>query len=135
MFVRTLAFAVLLSGCTGSVNRVKGLISEAPDWYEQRRVEIRGEGYPDVEEIPRLADHALPGRQLNREEAVLGTAEIAFLTHPRAEPAPATAVADAWALHAELTAKFEPVSTPPDVLTDAEIDALRSVFDKYTAGG
>ncbi len=135
MFVRTLALVALLGGCAGSVDRVRGLVADAPEWYTERRVEIRGEGYPNIAAIPRLDENTRPGKNLNVEEDDLGAAEVAFLAHPRAEPATPTATQDILQLQAELMARFDPVSTPPDILTDEEIQALRSVFDKHTAGG
>lgn len=135
MFVRTLALVALLGGCAGSVDRVRGLVADAPDWYTERRVEIRGEGYPNVAAIPRLDADTRPGTDLNVEQDSLGMAEVAFLAHPRAEPASPTSTEEIYELQASLMARFDPVSTPPNILTDEEIEALRSVFDKYTAGG
>ena len=45
----TFAFLV---GCTSSIEKVQSLRSQAPDWYEARKVEFRGEGYPSLTDIP-----------------------------------------------------------------------------------
>ncbi len=134
MFIRILAACLMLSGCSGSFNKMRSVVAEAPDWYETRRVEIRGEGYPNVAEVPVIDASDRPGAELERERIEVGAAEQAFLTHPRAR-APQISPDDIMALQSELKARFGPVRTPPDILSEAEIAALRAVFDKYPAGG
>ena len=36
----------------GSIEMVQAMRADAPDWYEARKVEFRGEGYPDLNSIP-----------------------------------------------------------------------------------
>lgn len=42
---------LLLSGCA-SLDDVIGGISNTPEWFQKRRVEIRGEGYPSFSDVP-----------------------------------------------------------------------------------
>ena len=42
---------VLLAGCAGSIEKVQSMRADAPDWYEARKVEFRGEGYPELNSI------------------------------------------------------------------------------------
>ena len=37
---------LLLVGCSNSFAKVRSAVNQTPEWYETRRVEIRGEGYP-----------------------------------------------------------------------------------------
>jgi len=47
--------SLLLGGCA-SLDDVIGGIANTPEWFQERRVEIRGEGYPDIEAVPVLTD-------------------------------------------------------------------------------
>lgn len=38
----------LATACQSSIERVKGALSTAPEWYTSKRNEIAGEGYPDL---------------------------------------------------------------------------------------
>ncbi len=53
-----------LSGCTNSFSKVSTAMKDAPDWYEQRRKEVRGEGYPELSEVPVIDQQSKPGASL-----------------------------------------------------------------------
>lgn len=43
--------AALLSGCA-DIMQQQAISQIAPDWFEQKAIEVKGEGYPDLAEIP-----------------------------------------------------------------------------------
>jgi hypothetical protein len=119
---------LLVSACTASFAKARAAINDAPEWYEARRTEIRGEGYPEVSDIPRLAPDWQPeaglkasGRELKRLKAMFDNAE-------RAQPAPRGA-AEIAEVAAQLREAFGPDLPPAEFLTEAEIAAIRASFD------
>ena len=52
---------LLACGCTSSFAKARAAINEAPEWYAERRTEIRGEGYPKLDEIPVVDPEWKPG--------------------------------------------------------------------------
>jgi len=119
---------VFLAGCAGSIEKVQAMRAEAPDWYEARKVEFRGEGYPDFGSIPESQPDYNPIGKLEVSEAETLAALEMFLNHPRAEPATETpeAVA-AWAL--EVRRAVEGQLPAPDFMTDAEVEEIKARFD------
>ena len=55
---------LLLAGCSGSFAKVRTAIDQAPEWYDARRVEIRGEGYPEIIDVPTIEKGQEPGQTL-----------------------------------------------------------------------
>lgn len=48
-----LVAGVATTSCATNVSEVvKSVVETAPDWYEERRTEVAGEGYPDVRKVP-----------------------------------------------------------------------------------
>lgn len=43
--------AALLGGCA-DIMQQQAISQIAPDWFEQKAIEVKGEGYPDLAEIP-----------------------------------------------------------------------------------
>lgn len=130
MLIRILLCSALLTGCSGSFRALQG----APDWYDERRVEIAGKGYPRVAEIPEVTAENRPGTELPVQRAALDAAELDFRTDPRAQ-LPTTTAADMEAFVDLALSEFAPVSTPPDLLTMDEVEAMRRLFDRYPVGG
>ena len=60
---------LLLAGCTGSFAKVRTAIDQALEWYDARRVEIRGEGYPKIIDVPVIAENQAPGLTLEASKA------------------------------------------------------------------
>ncbi|MEM7663418.1 MAG: hypothetical protein AAF292_14335 [Pseudomonadota bacterium] len=125
MIMRIWPAFLLLSGCA-SLNDVVGGIGNAPDWFRERRVEIRGEGYPLLREVPVVND-TNAGFQRMEETSV--TAEIARLyleDHPRAElsiQTPEDILAPFEPMRAELP-DIEP--SPDEIISAEELESLLS---------
>jgi hypothetical protein len=114
----------LLAGCA-SLDDVVGGIANTPEWFQERRVEIRGEGYPDLLDVPDEADVLDIGARLRSTENVTRNELSAFLADPRNEPATVTQEEIS-----QTSANFRdqlpsnPV-TSEELLGEAEIKALR----------
>lgn len=119
---------LLASACTSSFAKARSAINEAPEWYEARRTEIRGEGYPEVSDIPTLDPSWKPeaglmasGRDLRKLQALFDGAERAQVSARGAEEIEAVA--------AQLRASFGPELPPGEFFTEAEIAAIRASFN------
>jgi hypothetical protein len=119
---------LLASACTSSFAKARAAINETPEWYEARRTEIRGEGYPEVSDIPRLEPDWKPeaglkasGRELKKLQALFDGAERAQLTTRGADEIAAVA--------AELREAFGPDLPPGEFFTETEIAAIRASFN------
>jgi len=118
----------LLAGCASSLEQVKIVRAQAPDWYEARKVEFKGVDYPTLDGVPVLSDDFNPTRRLAMSEAETIAALEMFNSDPRAEAAEETpADIQAWA-EAEIRAIKGQVPAP-DFLTDADVAALKARFD------
>ncbi|MEL7111306.1 MAG: hypothetical protein AAFZ74_08425 [Pseudomonadota bacterium] len=119
---------VLLTGCTSSIERVQAMRAEAPEWYEARKVEFRGEGYPDLSSVPELSDSGRTLKKLELSEAETLAALQLFNSDPRAQaPEETPEQIRAWAL--EVKRAVEGRLPAPDFLTDAEVEELKARFD------
>ncbi|MEO1661831.1 MAG: hypothetical protein AAFR51_12635 [Pseudomonadota bacterium] len=119
---------VLLSGCTSSIEKVQAMRAQAPDWYEARKVEFRGEGYPDLSSVPELQAGYDPLLKLTLSEEETLAALAMFNSDPRAQASTESAEAIlAWA--ADVRRAVEGRLPAPDFMTDAEVDALKARFD------
>ncbi len=113
----------LLAGCV-SLDDVVGGIANTPDWFQERRVEIRGEGYPDLSEVPSDTNVREVGRRLLATEKATRAELDAFLQDPRNEPVNVTSeeIAERGA---QLREAFLAAPKGNDeLLTEAEIKAL-----------
>ncbi len=117
-----------LSGCSTSYAKVREALNQAPDWYEDRRREIRGEGYPRLADVPRNADLAAATASLSVTGERITQLREAFERDARAA-APSAAEADILAVLAEIRGAFPAAEPPPEFLTDAEIAAIRDLFN------
>ncbi len=118
----------LLAGCSSSFEKVKTMRAEAPDWYEARKVEFRGEGYPSLASVPETAPDYNPLRKLQLSEADVRAALILFNSDPRAEPATETAEQmRAWVV--EVRRAVEGRLPAPDFMTDAEVEEIKARFN------
>lgn len=119
---------VFLAGCAGSFEKVQAMRAQAPDWYDARKVEFRGEGYPDLNSIPELSADYRPLRKLElSEEETLAALEM-FSSNPRATLP--TETADeilAWAR--EVRRAVEGRLPAPDFMTDAEVEEIKARFN------
>ncbi|MEM9054308.1 MAG: hypothetical protein AAGB16_03190 [Pseudomonadota bacterium] len=118
----------LIAGCTSSLEQVKAMREQAPEWYEARKTEFRGEGYPTLSTIPVLDEDYKPKRKLAlSEQETLAALEL-FREDPRGHGAIESAESIlAWA--SEARRAVEGQIPAPDFLTDDEIAALKARFD------
>ena len=118
---------VFLAGCASSIEKVQSLRAQAPDWYEARKVEFRGEGYPSLNEIPEPTKRKRTIRRLRLSEAETLAALDMFYSDPRAEAALETPdELRIWAL--EVRRAVEGQLPAPDFLTDDEVEAIKARF-------
>ena len=129
MRVALIVTFALLAGCSSSFSRMKAVRDNAPEWYAARKVELSGQGYPRIVDVPisrdakqREASLILSGAEL---EAVLEK----FYASGRAEAAVETGEEmRAWA--AETRRAVEGQLPAPDFLTDEDVAALKAIFDR-----
>ncbi|MDJ0921259.1 MAG: hypothetical protein QNI84_09035 [Henriciella sp.] len=119
---------IAVAGCASSMDRVRELRAAAPDWYEERKVELAGEGYPSIRDVPELGGYPDLQRDLGLSEAETIAALNMFQNDPRAEPTTETpdemlawVVATRRAVMGRLPA--------PDFMTDEEVAAIKALFD------
>jgi hypothetical protein len=117
----------LLAGCSSSFEKVRAMRAQAPDWYEARKVEFRGEGYPSLASVPETAPDYNPKRKLELSEADVRAALVKFENDPRAEGAVETPESMiAWAT--EVRRAVEGRLPAPDFMTDAEVEEIKARF-------
>ena len=116
---------LLLGGCA-SLDDVVGGIANTPDWFQERRVEIRGEGYPDLSDVPSETNVLEVGNRLRATEKATRAELDAFLLDPRNQPVNLTSEEIAQR-RAELRDAFLAAPKGNDeFLSEAEIKALRT---------
>lgn len=130
MFLRSLSCLLgaglfWLGGCA-SLDNVVGGISNAPDWFQERRVEIRGEGYPDLNIVP-VAEPIRGSRtrlELSAEEAA--KARETLFGDPRAALAHLT-LRDMKQVADRLRPQLSNIEPKPEgFLSEAQLAALRA---------
>lgn len=126
-------FASGLAGCASSIDSMRDTVASAPDWYDARRAEVRGEGYPDVGRVPQLTNEQASTSNLQETRADIAATEVLFLMDPRAVP-PGLELDEMldWArqVKAEATAY---ASEPGNHLTPEDVDQLRAIFETRRA--
>ncbi len=128
--MRTVVFVTfaLLAGCSSSFEKVKTMRAQAPDWYEARKVEFRGEGYPSLASVPETPPDYNPLRKLQLSEEEVRAALVRFNSDPRAEGAVETPESmRAWAM--EVRRAVEGRLPAPDFMTDAEVEENKARFN------
>jgi hypothetical protein len=120
--------AIALVGCTNSFSKVRGAMKDAPEWYEQRRKEVRGEGYPKLADVPVIDEASKPGKSLpaTAERVETLTREFAAAEALLTAPSPP---AELEALVDRIQGEFVGVSAPGNFFTEAEVAALQAQFD------
>ena len=128
--MRAMIFVTLLlaAGCTTSLDRLTDVTEAAPQWYKERRVELVGQGYPRIADVPTITQETRPGQSLDASQAATLAAFEALLDDPRNAPVTETAEEmRAWA--AEKRKAMDTEIPAPNFLTDEEVEALKAVFD------
>lgn len=123
------AAALGLSGCTSGFQKVRETVAAAPDWYDERAAEVRGEGYPRVGDIPVLTDEQRTTRNLSVGRTEVAAAERLFAMNPRSVPAGLELdVMMDWATDAK--AQADAKSKEPFVhFNEEDLVRLRALFD------
>jgi hypothetical protein len=119
---------LLIAGCSTSFSRMGKAIKDAPEWYGERRAEIRGEGYPKVIEIPEIDPNWKPSEGLAASAAQVAVIQAAFAADERSQVAPEGAAGIA-AIAEELRAGFGAELPPGDFLTASDIAGIRESFN------
>jgi len=119
---------LLACGCTSSFAKARAAINEAPEWYAERRTEIRGEGYPKLDEIPVVDPEWKPGGALAASGGEIALIEAAFAADERAQ-APLAQADEIAKVLAEIRAGFEPGLPDGEFFTATEITAIRESFN------
>ena len=119
---------LLVAGCTSSFSSVRGAINQAPDWYDARRKEIRGEGYPKLAEVREIPQDQLPGKTLPESAARVDILQAYFDSNERAEP-PVDVAGQMAALLKRVEADFAVLPANPAFLTQEEIAEIEAAFN------
>ena len=123
---------LLAAGCASSLERIQEVREAAPEWYKERRVELAGEDYPSIADMPTITAETRPGQTLPEAEAATLAALRALLTDPRNRPVDETGEEmRAWS--AAVRADLDRQIPPADFLTDEEVAALKAIFDTARA--
>lgn len=117
-----------LTACAGSFGKARQAMKNAPEWYEARRKELRGEGYPELVEVPVIEPENRPGKSLPESNARVAALAGDLAAFERGLQ-PAATPAEIEALFARVRADFDDPQRPGSFLTDAEVAALREQFN------
>ncbi|MEM5517434.1 hypothetical protein WNY37_10755 [Henriciella sp. AS95] len=127
-----LILGFLLAGCAGSVGKLSDMRDAAPDWYEARKTELAGEGYPSLANVPQNTTYRRQQASmvLTREEqnALLA----AFEANPRSAQVDET-LEQILEWSRALRARVDQQLTEASFLTDAQIARLHARFDRPRA--
>ncbi len=128
-----IALATGLAGCASSFDKVRDTVAAAPDWYDQRAAEVRGEGYPSVSRIPELEAGERSTAEIDAGREAVAAADALFRMDPRAVP-PGLELQEMLAWAEEARAEAEAVANEPGGhLTAEDVAALRALFDRPRA--
>lgn len=119
---------LLVCGCTSSFGKVREAVNTAPEWYGERRAQIRGEGYPDLGAVPQADTVNPPGKMLKAQQASASQRLANAFEDPRAEVA-AGGAEEIMAVAAAMAGNFSNLPPESDFLTDADIAAIRQSFN------
>ncbi len=123
--------AAPLGGCTGAFSKVVGGIADAPQWYQDRRTEIRGEGYPRLIDVPTTQVETPPEDVIAVSDERAADIRAMFDAEPRAqESGMGEADIDAAAAAIADRAPRDVASEPMDhFLTEDEIVERLELFE------
>lgn len=73
------------SGCATNVSEsVTNALSSAPEWFDDRKTEVKGEGYPEFTDVPSVPEVRASAKSTNREiEKLMSEAED-LMSDPKA---------------------------------------------------
>jgi len=122
------ASVISVSACATPVGAVRQTVASAPEWYQEARVEIRGEGYPDVSRVVSLERDRGGDGATEATRLAVADAEADLLRSISAAPAD-EALQEALAWAASEQSAFAGLEGRQDFLSEADIAALRALFD------
>ncbi len=123
---------LLMTACAGSVDRISDMRDAAPEWYEARKQELAGEGYPKLSDVPVNTSYRTQQRSLRLVGADKDAVLAAFNADPRSEPSNLTPDAiEAWGR--DIAQRLNAMERPANFLTNAEINSLRARFERPRA--
>ncbi|MEM6411398.1 MAG: hypothetical protein AAF683_07660 [Pseudomonadota bacterium] len=123
MIARILPVLFMLGGCA-SLNDVVGGIGNAPEWFQERRVQIRGEGYPLLREVPAVDDIDEGFERMAETSVTADVAKQYLENHPRAELS-ALSEQELLSPFAPMRAQLPDIQpAPEDIISDEELTAL-----------
>lgn len=128
-----IALAASSTACASGMGAVRETIASAPEWYQDRAQEVRGEGYPSIGRIPTLEAGQASAASLDAGREIVLGAEALFRLDPRSVP-PGLELETMleWASLAKAQAD-QRASEPGNHLTDADVEALKALFDTARA--
>lgn len=97
-----LSGAVLLGGCADLMQRS----TIAPEWFQAKAIEVKGEGYPELKDVPQSRGKTGGAPEWEREAAALRNAGAALETKA-AEAGALPTEEEVRATAAQLRAKIE----------------------------
>lgn len=124
-FVILAAGCAALAGCGGGFSRI---MSDVPDWFDARRSEIRGEGYPQIRTVPKVLAQSEMSQTLSTARSEGAAARATFLADPRSAQSPLSPVeieSAADGLRSDLALR-DPGEG--DFMSDEEIEEARAMF-------
>ena len=119
---------LLLQACTNSFAQVRGAVNQAPDWYADRRTEIRGEGYPAIADVPVIDAANPPGASIAPPDEKIAALRAVFDANPRSAVTPAD-LDLIGTLVSSVRSEFAGYLPSANMLTEAELAAIRESFN------
>lgn len=125
--------AASLTGCASSLDAMRDTVAGAPEWYDERRAEVRGEGYPEIGRVPELTPEQASLSNLDQTRADVSETEALFLSDLRAVPA-GLELDEMLEWARETKAEFaQAADEPANHLTPEEVAELRAIFETRRA--
>ena len=123
--ILSLAAVSSVGGCSTFGDALGSAVIDAPEWFQARREEVRGDGYPKLKDMPANPDMAAFSASAEAEKNEL----LAFLAELDKDPNAQTLTdkadretPEAWA--SRIREELNKVSPPePEVNSDSETDA------------
>ena len=132
MRLTAVLLCAVLTGCAGSMSKISDIRESAPEWYEARKEELRGNAYPKLSQVP--TDTTYRSRQTGLVKSAEEQAAIrkAFYADPRSELTYLTPdMILEWG--ADMRERVAAMDTPTDFLTENDIAMLKARFERPRA--
>ena len=87
--------ALLAAGCASQADQMRESLAGTPEWFETRRAEIGGDGYPDINSAPTIPEGGV-ATDWTQIAAKLEAAKLLMETAERAQPGQIDPEIDEW---------------------------------------